>query len=611
MKRFFGMMGFTVSLMTGYLTQACASAPLLFDYTIKNPQYEDHMPYNTIHGIMGQDGKIIIPAKYDAIDLKKENDQWIFYAFNAYGKHEDVIHRFDITGKALEPIKNTNAWTDTTHIHKPRYMLDMIEIDDKQKEHIETRMEFLFETHKHQHRQYYKKQISEQYDGVQLSDDVNEEIDKRLAKQILFLVALEHSYLLDTATGQKTPLVGKNISHIEFNYFANEQKNGLIAAQEFMTGRWGFIDGQANWAIAPTFYKPDRSFDENQFLAEINNDNILGVVTKKEYDECFSLIDNKGTLLAEFNRYPKPFHNGYAVAKTCDDSQSGVIDNQGNWLFTLPKHLSIISRTNDDNGYLLIKDNQTHGEGVINTKGEIIIEPKFEFINDKTPPIFDKQGLIAVHQPHPDYYARRSAYGFMNKQGGWQIPPTLPTKPSIKTAIDSDMMNIIGAGNSYAFDEHGFAYSYMATDCGVCRYAIDIHGNIALPQLQGILGNFNSRGYAPYIAKGSHAMQIVDKQGNAVTTAKYVNKHSYLYDYNVFSLADKPDLVGVMNDKGDELIPPLYQEIATYDDYAIITTANGLYGVLNYQNQWIIKPQPLRLNPISADVIISAVDFGL
>lgn len=74
---------------------------------------------------------------------------------------------------------------------------------------------------------------------------------------------------------------------------------------------------------------------------------------------------------------------------------------------------------------------------------------------------------------------------------------------------------------------------------------------------------------------------------------------------------DKPDLVGVMNYKGDELIAPLYKEITTYDDYAIITTTDGLYGVMNYQNQWIIKPQQYRLNPISADVMISAVDFGL
>lgn len=608
MKVFLSLLGVAISLASGYLTPVYANTPLLFDYAIKNPQYEDHMPYDTIHGIIGQDGEIIIPAKYNTLDLKKENDQWVIYAFNAYGKHEDIIHRFDSQGNELEPIKNTNAWTDTTDIHKPRYVIELIELDDKQKEHLATRMEFLFETHQHQHRQYHKKLYEERY-GTQPDDDANESLDKELAKQIWFLVALENSYLLDTTTGQKTSLAGKNIGDIEPNYSAGEQKSGLIAAQEFITRRWGFIDGQANWVIAPTFYKPDPSFNENQFLAGINNDNILGVVTKKEYDDCLSLIDNKGNLLGEFNRHPKYYHDGYAIAETCDGTQSGMIDNQGNWVFVLPKHLSIISPMNDG-GYMLIEDNNTNEQGIINAKGEIVIEPKYDFVDEKTP-IFDKQDLVAVHQPHPDYDTRRTAYGFMNKQGDWQIPPTLPTKPSIKTAIDSDMMNVIGMGNSYAFDEHGFAYSYMATDCGVCRYAIDIHGNIALPTLQGELGEFNPQGYAPYIAKGDHAMQIVDKNGNTITAAKYTNNHSYLYDYNTFSLVDKPDLVGVMNYKGDELIAPLYKEITTYDDYAIITTTDGLYGVMNYQNQWIIKPQQYRLNPISADVMISAVDFGL
>ena len=585
------------------------------------------MPYDRIYGVMTQDNKIIIPAKYEKISLIEQDGKKQFLAFNPYAKDDKAIYRFDEQGRALPNGVNTGSHLNDDGASMPlRFHLERIDGVSDEDIKIKLASEDLMAR--------FKKESQELENFESLA----------LAESYIYHTIIEHSVLVDNQTGKRTPLAGKDIEEIRFELSPNEEKYARLPAKSHKTKKWGYIDAQGEWVIKPIYNKIDRGrFTSHlQVLHSMPKDNqILSVFPHDNQYDCYGFLDINGKDIGGRFSHIKEFDGQYAMAEPCDADKSnsdkksnhfgiygdyGIVNTQGEWVIKPQNNFSLLTLP-DHQGYLVakVKDKM----GVMTVDGRWVIEPKYYFPHINTQHnnetaingmLFDAQGLLAV-MTSPD----AKTYGFMNQSGQWHIKPTLTThyQPYDGTNGWASNHNI----NSYRFDEHGFAYGLGDKHCQDCRMVFNTKGEPVLPHLRGYVGGFNAQGYAPFVPKGSNAMQVIDKQGTAVTELKFSNHISRLDEYNIFSLAkpddfkerkhqyqrfgDDNDLVGVMNYKGDIIIPALYKMIDVYGEYIFVQTTDDLYGVLNDKNEWIIRPQSYQLYNIGSEHAFSTIDFGL
>ncbi|STZ00587.1 Uncharacterised protein [Moraxella lacunata] len=581
------------------------SAPLYMDYVVKNPQYESHMPYDTIHGVMGEDGKVIVPAIYESVKLTYDGDRTYLLGVNPYAT-EQVIHRFDEAGHKIETLDNHSMGGGVMIL---LFTLEPNEgASDDSKKFFEE-VESIFEER-----------------TAHLSDDSESE-KKAIARNLFFEMVTKNSHLVNHATGERVDLSDKDIAQLQLMLLDNELKHQIIPARSTKNNLWGYVNPQAQWVIEPMYDSINGVSSDWQIIDGF--DEILGVYRNEDPEKedfgCMGLIDIHGKKRGDVFRNMYYSHEGYAIATSCqrgvnewESDYKGIINQHGQWLVKLHGDLKVRTLPDKD-GYFVVENSKTDKEGIMHILGKWIIPAEYYFPNISIShnhqsavdlPLFDTQELIAVKKDEQD-----SHYGFMNKDGVWVMDDVLP----VGETVFYDM-------NSYRFDEHGFAYGRLAGACD-CRVVFDVQGRQVFTH-QGNYGDFNEQGYAPFVADGTNVMQIIDKHGQFITEPIFNNNITKLHQYNVFSwaddgakqqgrlhplerLQDNTGLSGVINHKGDVIIPALYKDIELWDEYVIVITDDGQYGVLSYENKWLIKPQAHRLKPMNSGVYFGGLSFGL
>ncbi|AYQ31681.1 WG repeat-containing protein [Runella sp. SP2] len=90
---------------------------------------------------------------------------------------------------------------------------------------------------------------------------------------------------------------------------------------------------------------------------------------------------------------------------------------------------------------------------------------------------------------------------------------------------------------------------------------------------------------------------LIDSLGNIISAPKY---EDFVYEsYFNIAKAKKNNYWGLVNKKGEEITPQIYDEISFYDGPGIAVMESGKWGVISYLGEIIVQPQYEKINGIS------------
>ncbi len=387
----------------------------------------------------------------------------------------------------------------------------------------------------------------------------------------------------------------------------------LISAKDCQSQLYGFIDPTLTWVVPPQFDYLRFYFDKHQPKKTSKTDKIviaLGAIHMESdnlFSSCQRLILSDGTVSAP-RIFDTPTQDAqFFLARACSTNEqnhdgdaiipNGIANQLGQWVLP-PQSGRHLQSLPDEQGHVSFLDIKSQTMGSMDIHGNIIFPAQFfaivkenlsTFDNDIHPIVYDTQGLAAVsanqHNTH---------YGFINRKGEWQIHPNL----------------IIGPMNSYGFDEIGRAYANTKNN-KILRI-IDIHGNDMYPSIQGSFGKMSASGFMAFQPlktsrtskpQPSITQALMNEKGEQLTPPIY---HSIQFlprqlaivsiQHPVTNGTAPSETHGVVNMQGQWVIPAQYDVIQAYRDYLIVRK-NGQYGILNYQNQWLYPLQNHVLRP--------------
>jgi serine/threonine protein kinase len=279
-----------------------------------------------------------------------------------------------------------------------------------------------------------------------------------------------------------------------------------------------------------------------------------------------------------------------------------------------------------ENQLLVIGKKNNEGKikyGFINTKGNWIIQPKFDFIRDfhqglAGALINEKWGFIDmkgnwVIKPkfyNVDYFndgiARAyeetsikdiSKVGFINTEGNWIIKPEFWSlsdfNNGLALATDDDKEGLIDINGNWTITLPEF---YWINDFyeGLASAKLSQNGKYGFINIKGKwiikpkfddIGDFNN-GLARAQLKGKCG--FIDKKGNWIIRPEF----DYIRDFHeglaVASLGEKS---GFIDKKGDWLIPPNFDDIGDFNNGLAVAYINGKCGFIDKKGNWVIKPK--------------------
>lgn len=229
--------------------------------------------------------------------------------------------------------------------------------------------------------------------------------------------------------------------------------------------------------------------------------------------------------------------------------------------------------------------------GKINIKGDWVIQPIFDFLDDEVDfeegdlikvEINQKWGLIDqmghwVIQPNyteiNEYFDENSyckarslsyGYGLLNNQGEWAVQP---------------IFDLIGF-----FDHHFKFYPARLNNKWGC---IDVNGNWVIQPVFDEKGNFDDNG----ISTGAinDKMGYINNLGNWIIDPIYDSTE--YFDDEGFGLVGLGDKMGFINSKGEWTIPPIFDELGDFDDQDYSkANIDGNFGFIDRNGNWIIQP---------------------
>lgn len=287
------------------------------------------------------------------------------------------------------------------------------------------------------------------------------------------------------------------------------------------------------------------SFSQKKNILIFENNMLKGYINS-DLDTIF-----KGKL-QEIER----FYDGYGVFKK--DNKYGVVDSKGN--IVIPNTYEYL--TNSGKGFFSNSINDEYG--LINYKNQIVLNPEYDYFlfpeNDKN---------IVVKN-------KRDMYALFNRKG----------KQLTKFKYTS--INDYTSGKIYFFkSKSGQGY-------------LNSRGReiLQLDKEYDYCQNFDNMKYAIVRYKGKYG--LIDKRGKEVLKPLYENmKYNTGLPYdsadipnksksNVYHI-QKDGKVGLLNDKLEMIVKPIYDEISSfYNGFAYIVK-NSKYGFINTKGEVVIS----------------------
>lgn len=573
-------------------------------------------------GIITADGKTIIPTQYQ--DIIQNNDdingnkerKWVAI----YEKdNKEYTDYYTLDGQFL---KSQPSKLPYSEYGLPDLMIDYSLLYDEEK----------------------RNQISDEIE--QKINQLSEE-DREYSYKTNVII---NSYLslINRKTGKQTPLTDKKIAKLSRFQNAGERELGIIGAMD-ENFKWGFIDENANWVIPPQFN--DLNDDHRPSVKPLPN-HILSIYQfykdfDGNYERCWGFIFKDARTVGEFDffegfeKHSKYGNIGFAepcrLFTSVYEDYNGIINDKGKWLIAPKQGIKLLSLPDDKDFVAFTKDvvNNNYDDpelgkiGFMDTKGNIKIPLRYYSPNSKEMN-FDSNNarvgftddLMAVSETKNSPY-----YGFIDRNGNWVIEPILITNNS----------------NSYAFDNHGFSYTYLPnnenqekeyqvakSEFGLSgflfpnsfsgRRVIDKTGKELFKDLAGDFYNFNDKGYAVFVShKNKNLQGVINKNGHFVIPPQYDNLD--LADNVVIATLEKSNQdeinkVGLLDYKGNVILPFEYQSITDYafmlDDNAVLVVQhhNGKCGILDKFGNWLLPLQDKNLRIFDEGIWFKTIGFN-
>ncbi|MEG0295263.1 MAG: WG repeat-containing protein [Clostridium sp.] len=241
-----------------------------------------------------------------------------------------------------------------------------------------------------------------------------------------------------------------------------------------------------------------------------------------------------------------------ALRNTRDGEVYGYVNEKGKWDIE-PKFKSAYDFNGAGSAIVQVEDKY----GLINTKGEYIVIPIYDNINQF-------QEMRAV-------FVIRGIMGVMNEKGN---------------ILTKRKYDFIGDYNE------GKAVVGISSDNGDYKYGyIDLDGEEVISPKFISANNFNE-GVALVKEKGK-PFSLIDANGKVIGTYNYEYVSQYGDGSMVFSeLSGGP--YGYINSKGEVIIKPIYKEAEGFKDKVAVVSVsenyNGPYGLIDLTGKYIYQP---------------------
>ena len=339
---------------------------------------------------------------------------------------------------------------------------------------------------------------------------------------------------------------GKFIIEPKFKTAHDFAPNGLAAVEE--NGKWGYIDVSGNYVIKPTFGSA-QPFDENN-TAQVFLDGYWGVIDNKGN----WIIPNEFTSVGNFNE------DGIAVMckEIANDNGEeiflhGFIDRQGK---------EIVAPQFDEasdfvNGFSIVESG--YRCGVVDSKGNLILETKFQDISD-----FGKNGLAYAELPD------EAGTGYIDKSGKFVF--TLDAKTTY---------------SGYPFNDNGVAVIYVS---GMGKLINEKGEFISQTSFNEITEFFGENGLT--------AVRTNDTNGYINAKGEFVITGDFTYNnfVNGYARIKKDKKWGYIDAEGKAIIEPQFYKATDFgaDGFAIVAKETSqeyvyTYALINTSGEFIIN----------------------
>ena len=279
-----------------------------------------------------------------------------------------------------------------------------------------------------------------------------------------------------------------------------------------------------------------------------------------------------------------------------------------------------------ENQLLVIGKKNNEGKvkyGFIDTKGNWIIQPKFDFIRDfhqglAGAKINEKWGFIDmkgnwVIKPkfyNVDYFNNGIArayeetsikdickVGFINTEGNWIIKPDFWSlsdfSNGLALASDDDKCGLIDLNGNWTITLPEFYWIDNFYE-GLARVELSRNGKSGFINIKGDwvikpkfddVGDFNN---SLARARLNGKCGFIDAKGNWKIRPEFDYVRDFHEDLAVANLGKK---YGFIDKKGNWLIPPNYDDLADFNNGLAIASVNNKYGFIDKKGNWVIKPK--------------------
>ena len=372
-------------------------------------------------------------------------------------------------------------------------------------------------------------------------------------------------------------------------------------------------------------------------LVPVSINNKWGYVNKKD-KKVIDLIYDRAS----------PFNNGYAIVTL--DTIDYLIDTKGNKIGS--KGYNGLRYDKEANLYVF---NRNEKCGLLNSKGKVIIEEKYDYISDFSEGLavflhdekfgfINTKGKVVVKNVYQNAYkfvdgfaAVKNAndkWGYIGKRGGVKIDFIYDSASSFSGGIAmvtvSDKIKIINAEAKTVYEntedrEIGkLKNGYFTVSCNGLEYLYNSRGKIVLKDYQSIEINGIIAGYivAENRVNGYSEYTLYDVEANKLFNTSKIAKNYYYesieLDYYNFDL-----YISLRNKNGDfkyyywngkklkEIsIKNKYNVYLIIDGNIIVRNISGDFGVIDKKGKIVLDFKYIHIQNITFDgyIIYNIVD---
>ncbi|MDQ6420471.1 WG repeat-containing protein [Paenibacillus sp. LHD-117] len=418
-------------------------------------------------------------------------------------------------------------------------------------------------------------------------------------------LALAALLMFLSSAGEKEVQASVNEFLIEPMFeLAGEFENGVAPVMQ--GGKWGVINKAGHFIVKP-------KYDEVKWFAE-------GMQAVKLGDK-WGYIDRTGKEVIQ-PQYDETYWFENGMGRIRNRMYSGYVDKDGNVI--IPPEYRHLSDPN--NGVTVIGNYYENPYLFVNNKGEVINQTNIQLVIGPMERIENYDGFYWFQDEN-------NQWGFMDAEGNVMVSPTYDSRGRfsdglslVEKNLEWEVINTKGT-IKYKIPEFkgdptlqsgGYSDKRIVIRTGVqdsWEYSwivLDEDGEVVFRAEEGEYYNISRfmNGYAS--ASNKHGKQvIIDRNGNIVKETDYDLISEYENEIALVFIGEsiQTGRMGAIDERGNEIIPPVYDFLYRGPKGLLYAKKDGKYGVIDSQGNVKVEVKYAGLGD-SADGVIAATLDG-